>query len=69
MVTRLIIDKEFGVKMIDKKCDPRCGDDEYCQPWVMMVDNKPATSCKESWGAISCPVSPANKKQKGLAVQ
>jgi len=51
------------LSLIDKECDPNCGKDEYCQPWVIEADGKFVTSCKESWGAFSCPLSPANKKR------
>lgn len=49
---------------IDKTCDPDCGKDEYTQPFAMFVDAKLVKSCKDSWGAFSCPLSPANKEKK-----
>ena len=42
---------------------PDCYDSE-CNWWYFIVYGKFTNSCKDSHGAFSCPVSPANKNRK-----
>jgi len=49
-------------KFPDKDCDLGCGRDEYTTPWIIRINGKIVGSCKTSYGAFSCPISPENKR-------
>jgi len=54
-----MLQNKLSAEATFQKCFPNC-----TEWWIISVDGRVVTTCKESWGAGSCRDSPANKRRK-----